>query len=279
MVRIIVLAALAAIVLLAGWATLIEPRQLKWREYRVEPENWPVELAPLTIAVLSDLHVGGPSVSLAALSRIVERTNASGPDIVALAGDFILAPMLIGGTRIDPEPIAEVLGGIRARLGVFAVLGNNDWWFDGERVARSLERAGIVVLENRAVELDVGGRSLWVAGLADDMTRSPDAERALRRVPEGDPAIVVMHDPAAFAEVPSGPYVSIAGHTHGGQVRVPLVGPLWIPSRAPRRWARGHIIEDGRHLVVTAGGGMSILALRFNCPPEIVVITVQAPSR
>ena len=277
--RIIGLAAVVAVALLVVWAAWIEPGQLKLREVRVEPENWPAELAPLTIAVLSDLHVGSPSVSLERLSKIVERTNAAAPDVIALAGDFMPGAMLVGGTRIAPEAIAERLGGLRARHGTFAVLGNNDWWFGGERVARSLAGAGIVVLENRAVEIDLGGGSVWVAGLADEMTRSPDAAGTLARVRAGEAAIVLMHDPAAFAGVPSGPYVSIAGHTHGGQIRPPFVGPLWVPGRAPRRWAHGHVVEDGRHLVVSAGVGTSIMPLRLNAPPELVVITVQAPRR
>ena len=279
MFRIIGLAALVAITLLVVWSAWIEPRQLELREWRVEPERWPVEIAPLRIAVLSDLHVGSPSVSLERLSEIVERTNASAPDIIAVAGDFMLGRMLFGCTRVAPEPIAEVLGGLRARYGAFAVLGNNDWWFDVARVARSLEGAGIVVLENRAVEIDLGGTSVWVAGIADDMTRSPDVAGALSQVRAGDAAIVVMHDPAGFAEVPRGPYVSIAGHTHGGQIRPPFVGPLRVPSRAPRRWTYGHIVEDGCHLVVSAGVGTSILPLRFNMPPEIVLLTVQTPRR
>lgn len=279
MFRKIVLAVLLAIALLVVWAVWIEPHRFELRELVVEPRDWPAARPPFKIAVLSDLHVGSPSVSLVTLSEIVGRTNLAQPDIGVLAGDFMVGTTLVGAERIAPEPIAEVLSGLRARYGVFAVLGNHDWWFGGERVALSLERAGITVLENRAVEVTTADGPVWVVGIADDISRIPDVASALSEVRSGDAAIILMHDPATFAAVPSGPYVSIAGHTHGGQVRLPFVGALWVPSRAPRRWIYGHIVEDGRHLVVSAGIGTSIFPVRFNMPPEIVVLTVQAPNR
>ena len=169
MIRILALVAAAGIALVVVWSAWVEPHRFTLRQSSIEPADWPADLAPLTVALLSDLHVGSPSVSLQALSNIVERVNAAAPDIIVLAGDFVLGQPLIGGKRIDPEPIAGVLAGLQAPHGVYAVLGNHDWWFGGARVAQSLEAAGIVVLENRAVEIDVGGASVWVAGIADTM--------------------------------------------------------------------------------------------------------------
>jgi predicted MPP superfamily phosphohydrolase len=261
----------------AAWASLIEPRMHVVRERAVSPAGWPADVPAMRVAVIADPHVGTAHMTLDRLSEIVADTNALRPDLVLLAGDYI-ASMLRWYDLVPPELIAERLAALRAPLGVVAVLGNHDWWFDGPRVTDAIRRTGIPVLENDTLPLTWHGRRVWIACIADDTTRRPDVRSTMRRIPTGEPALALMHDPATFAAMPLGPYVSIAGHTHGGQVWLPGVGALVTPGRAPRRWAYGHIEENGKHLVVSAGLNTSIVPVRLNMPPEILLLTIAAPD-
>jgi predicted MPP superfamily phosphohydrolase len=175
---------------------------------------------------------------------------------------------------VEPEPTAAALRELRAPLGVFAVLGNHDWWYDGARVGRALEGAGIRVLEDSAIPVLVNGRRLWIAGVSDAMTRPANISRALAAVPEDAPVIVLTHSPDVFPRMPARVLLTLAAHTHGGQVNLPLLGRLIVPSRYGARYAIGHIHEDGRDLFVNPGLGTSIIPVRFQVPPEISLVTV-----
>jgi predicted MPP superfamily phosphohydrolase len=185
--------------------------------------------------------------------------------------------------------VAAELARLRAPLGVYAVLGNHDWWLDGPRITAALSGARITVLENSAAELRPG---LWIAGLADARTRHPDPVRALAGVPADATVLAMTHNPDVFPRVPARVALTVAGHTHGGQVRVPILGAPVVPSHdgiaalcAPgcagwahgQRFAAGHIVEDGRHLFVTTGVGTSSYAVRLGVPPEIAVLALNPP--
>ncbi|HYD99291.1 MAG TPA: metallophosphoesterase, partial [Alphaproteobacteria bacterium] len=205
------------------------------------------------------------------LRAVVDATNALEPDLIVLLGDYVINGV-VGGTIIPIGPIAEELRRLQAPLGTVAILGNHDWWTDGPAIVAALEGAGITVLENRALRLERPGGAVWLAGIADDTTRAPDVPGTLAQVTDAGPVIVLAHDPASFADVPARPVVTLSGHTHGGQIFLPLLGAPMVPGRAPRRWAYGHIVEAGRDLIVSAGIGTSILPIRINMPPEIVVV-------
>jgi len=205
------------------------------------------------------------------VSSVVRRINALRPDIVLLLGDYVIHGVLFGRFA-TPEATAKVLGGIRAKYGVFAVLGNHDWWLDGPRIQSALQSNGIHVLENRAHRLEMAGGPVWIAGIADDSTRDPDPAGTLRHIPAGEPVIVFAHDPAIFRDVPGRATVTVAGHTHGGQIYLPWIDALVVPGRAPRRHAHGLIEENGKAMFVTSGLGTSIIPVRINMPPEIALI-------
>jgi predicted MPP superfamily phosphohydrolase len=264
---------LSIAVALLGWAVLIEPGQVVAREVRVPIARWPEGLGPVRIAAIADVHAGAPHMTLDALRGIVVTVNAAHPDLIVLLGDYVIHG-IIGGRFIEPEPIATVLGRLSAPLGVLAVTGNHDWWYDGKRVTAALEAAGIQVLEDVAVPVPIHGRPVWIAGVGDTWTRRADISRALDAVPAGDPVIVVTHNPDIFPSVPGRVLLTLAGHTHGGQVDLPLLGRLVVPSRYGPRYAIGHVREDGRDLFVTPGLGTSILPVRFRVPPEISLLTV-----
>lgn len=252
---------------------LVEPGWVVTRETRLPIARWPAALGSLRIVAISDLHTGAPHVTVEKVADVVARVNAAHPDLVVLLGDYVIHGVL-GGHFVEPERTAAALRGLAAPLGIFAVLGNHDWWYDGDRVGRALADAGIRVLEDSAVRLDTRGGPLWLAGVSDLYTRPADVRRALAAVPENAPVILLTHNPDVFVHVPARVLLTVAGHTHGGQVNLPIFGRLIVPSQFGERFAIGHVREDGRDLFVTPGIGTSIVPVRFGVPPEISVLTV-----
>jgi predicted MPP superfamily phosphohydrolase len=257
------------------WGFFIEPRFcLLERTAEAHPRGWPKELDGLRVALISDLHAGSPYVGTARIKGLVERVNAAKPDLIVLLGDYVIQGVA-GGTFMPPEDIAGLLKELKAPLGVYAVLGNHDWWLDGPRVRDALAGRGIKVLENEAVRLERGGRAFRLLGLADQIERKPDTVAPLKGVPESEPVIALVHEPDYFPEIPERIALTLAGHTHGGQVRLPIAGSLIVPSDYGQRFVRGLIKEGGRLLYVTTGVGTSIIPVRFGVPPEYVILTLR----
>jgi len=263
------------LVALAGWGFWWEPASLSTREYDLVLPGWPAAAGDLRIAVLADLHTGSPPNDLDKLQEVVDATNRAPPDLILLAGDFVIQGV-VGGQFVEPEASARVLRSLQATLGVYAVLGNHDWWLDGARVRKALEDEGIPVLEDRAIPLLCNRRPFWLAGVSDFWEAAHDVRRALTGVDEASPVIVVTHNPDVFPEIPDRVALTIAGHTHGGQVAVPGLGRPVVPSQFGERYAIGHVVEGGRHLFVSTGIGTSILPVRFRVPPEISMITLRS---
>jgi uncharacterized protein len=257
-------AAAAAGLAYAGW---IEPRRLVTVRRTLQLPRWPQALDGLRLGLLSDLHAGPPHAGLAPIARAVERLNEEAPDAMLLLGDYVDAHPLWGG-RVAPELVARELSALEAPLGTYAVLGNHDWKQAGDHMWTALHNAGIDVLENRVVHTG----DVYIAGLADLRHRRPDLPSALAGVPAGAPVVLLSHDPDVFPFVPDRIAITLSGHTHGGQVAIPGLRRFAIPSRYGERYARGHMVEDGRHLYVTSGLGTSGLPLRLFAPPEVVVL-------
>ncbi len=274
----IVFGTIGIIVAISVWAVAIEPGFLFVDEIEISSPQWPADHRPIRIALVADLQIGSPHNDLERVDQVVTEVNASHPDLILLLGDFV-STFVLGNKVVPPEPIVQKLAALRAPLGSHAILGNHDWWFDGERVRRSLEANGIPVLENQVAVIGEGADRFALAGLADDKTRMPEVAKTLAQVPDGMPLIVVTHDPVQFADIPDRAAVTFAGHTHGGQIYIPFFGAPWIPSRAPRRWAYGHIVDGGRYLFVSAGIGTSILPIRLNMPPAIEIVTLRSAAK
>lgn len=269
-----VLQAILALMFLAGglgfYAAEIEPAGIQVRRYTVTVEA--PALKGLRVAVISDLHAGAPHVDLAKIDRIVAMTNAQKPDLILLTGDYSVGRMM-GAQRIRIRDIAAHLKPLRARLGVYAVIGNHDRWRDPGRVFRSFPANGIAVLENRS--LAMGG--FWLTGIGDDHTHASDPARALRNVPKGATALCFTHSPDAFAGLSRTCGLTVAGHTHGGQVWLPLLGrpAVMIASDFGQRYAIGTVQENGRTLFVSPGIGTSNLPIRLGVPPEISLLEIR----
>jgi uncharacterized protein len=271
--KIILFASLCCLAFLALWAFVIEPSRLVLRESRITLPSWPANFKGLRIAVISDLHAGSPHITLDKIHQIVEATNAAQPDLILLPGDFVIGGVP-GGNFMGPEVFAPALKSLSARFGVFATLGNHDWWYNGQRVKKSLENAGLTVLENDAAMIERDGAAIWVVGIGDKWEGKPDIASAMSKVGAGAPVIAFTHNPDIFPSIPARVALTIAGHTHGGQVALPVLGRPIVPSDFGERYAAGHIVEGSKHLFVTTGVGTSILPVRFRVPPEISLLTI-----
>jgi predicted MPP superfamily phosphohydrolase len=273
----IVLVTAAALVVPALWALWLEPASLSIAEHRIGLD-WP-HARPLRLAVLTDLHVGSPFNGLSKLRDAVDRTNAASPDIVCILGDLVIQGV-VGGRFVTPEAIAQELQRLRPRAATVAVLGNHDGWLDHARVRHALVGAGITMVEDTAIKLATDGGPVWMAGVSDLWTGRHDLDAALSAVAaDGAPVVLLSHNPDIFPSVPHRVALTLAGHTHGGQVRLPFVGAPIVPSRFGQRFASGHVVEGGRHLFVATGVGTSILPVRFRVPPSVTLLTLAPAAR
>ena len=255
------------------WAFFIEPNRLVVRHQTIQIAEWPKELSGIRIAVISDIHAGSRFIDDDKLRLIVRRTNELQPSLILILGDYRTGR---GRDTHPPERFALILKDLNAPLGVYSVLGNHDWWFDGKRVREALEANGIRVLDDESTELRLPTGSFWLVGLADLWTRPQRIEPTIAQIPQNSPIIAITHNPDIFPRVPPRVQLLLAGHTHGGQVRFPLIGTVVQASDYGERYVRGHVFEQNHHLFVTTGIGTSIVPVRFSVPPEIVMLTIES---
>lgn len=268
----------AGVLGVAAWAVAIEPRLLRVRRRELAVPNWSEGLDGLRVAVLADLHAGAPPVDQRRLHEIVAKVNAQAPEVVVILGDF-LAHHGPFADPLEPEAVIAPLAAFDAPLGVFAVLGNHDWPHGGERLIRAGADAGMRVLDNQAAKVLRRGRHpLWLAGIADAASRIPDLSLALGAIVDEAPVLALTHSPDIFPDVPPRVSLTLAGHTHGGQVRLPLITRRVVPSRFGNRYLRYHVEEEGRHLFVSPGIGTAGLPIRFRAPPEVTILTLRRAS-
>jgi predicted MPP superfamily phosphohydrolase len=272
----------SSLVSTAAYATAIEPERLVTTTYRLTPPGW--HSGRMRVVAIADLHAGGPNMTVEHIARTVDQTNALAPDLVVLLGDYFANHYFV--TEHVPNAIwAGEFARLRPPLGVWAILGNHDWWYDVTGVRRALADVGIPVLENRAVMLGEGSRRFWLAGLGDQLAHrlgrklfrgEDDLPGTLAQVTTADPVILLAHEPDIFPQVPDRVSLTLCGHTHGGQIRIPLIWPALVPSQYGARFAYGHIVEAGRHMIVSGGLGTSFAPVRLGVPPEIVHVEIGA---
>jgi predicted MPP superfamily phosphohydrolase len=277
----------------AAYGFGVEPLlRLRVARYEISPPQWPAGFQ-LKIAVIADLHACDPWMSLEHIEAIVERTNALDADIIVMLGDYVAGHRHV--TRyIAAGEWAAVLAGLKAPLGVHAILGNHDWWSDkavqqqgqGPTIARrALETAGIPVYENDAVRLTKAGRLFWLAGLGDQLAYLParrfrpvkrigvdDLAATLAKVTDDAPVVLLAHEPDVAMRVPARVALQLSGHTHGGQIRLFGWSPM-VPSRYGNLLAYGHM-RMKCDVIVSGGLGCSIMPFRLGVPPEIVLVTL-----
>lgn len=268
------LGAAAITVCTAGHAWRIAPYRLRYPEIDMPLRGLAPSFAGMRIAQVSDLHAGR-STPLSFIASAVEELNRMAPDIVVLTGDFV------SHSRRHVVELCEVLARLRSRA--FAVLGNHDYsetletWASDE-VARALEAglsaAGITVLRNSAVAIQHDDGRLWLVGLDDIWTDTFDPAAAFSAVSVDEPVIALAHNPdSLYALAPFGPQWILAGHTHGGQIRLPLLGAMVLPLEN-KHLVAGHFRLGQTRMYVTTGLGARIM-VRFRCPPEVPVFTLR----
>lgn len=283
---------IASMAALSGYAFAVEPlARLNVTRYSLTPPGWTPGLK-LRVVALADIHACEPWMPASRIASICRQANNLGGDVTVLLGDYA-AGMNFVTRYVDSSEWAKSLATLTAPLGVHAVMGNHDWWEDktAQRNGRgptfghkALQDVGINVYSNRAVRLEKEGQGFWIAGLEDQLALVPgkkwqrqrmkgldDLEGTLAQVSDGDPVILLAHEPDIFPSVPSRVALTLSGHTHGGQVRLLGYAPV-VPSRFGDRYAYGHMVENDCNLIVSGGLGCSLAPVRFGVPPEIVVI-------
>jgi len=248
---------------------VVETRRLRITRRTVDVPRLPEPFSGMTVAILADIH-HGPLVGLGFVRRIVRETNGLAPDVIALVGDYVYR-----GRRYI-EPCGAELARLRARLGVCSVLGNHDHWDGAAEVRSALADANIRRLDNDGVWLEKDGARLRVCGVGDLWEDEQDLDAALGDCRDDETALLLCHNPD-YVEGLRDRRVGLVlcGHTHGGQVSIPFVGPPIVPSRYGKKYAAGLVRTPHTQVYVSRGLGTISVPVRFNCRPEIVFLTLR----
>jgi predicted MPP superfamily phosphohydrolase len=270
-----------------SYAYFIETDRLVVNYSEIKVKTWNPAFDGLKIVMLSDIHGGSKNITREKLRYVVEVTNGLDADVVVLLGDYVSQPRG-ANERMPMREVADAIAGIRAKYGVFAVLGNHDGAYGDAVVAGELSRVGYRVLQNEVAAIERNGSSLRLFGLKDHMKIGrwkdfSDLTKDILAAGGGSGDVVVLeHSPDILPVITGDLSISddlkliLAGHTHGGQVWFPIIGSPVIPSSFGQKYARGHICENNVDMFVTTGIGTSILPIRFMMPPEIVVLTIRS---
>ncbi len=263
------------LLLLGFWMFAVEPGWVHWRERRIDDPTPDGRLDGFTIALLSDLHIDDRM--LEKLPELVAKINARRPDLILLGGDFVNGD----GRGADAETLTEPLRVLHAPCGVFAVPGNHDYQRGLAGLEKALAAANIRMLYDEAVV--IGGPRGDALNLIGFDYRDNTLHQAQNRIQpllsEKLPNLVLTHTPDVFPDFPDTVFLTLAGHTHGGQLTLPFFGALLCPARNGRRYIYGEIDEAGKKMIVTSGLGASSVRIRLNMPPEVVFITLKAAAK
>ena len=253
----------------AVWGVLVRRRWVRVRELTIPVARLPAAFDGYRVAQLSDLHVGS-HCPRERVDRWVERVNALSVDLVALTGDYVTS-----GVRYH-EDIAGALGELSAADGVFAVMGNHDYYGDGEPLMTLMREGGIRLLRNEHVRVHRGEEALVVAGVDDIYTKRIDIDATMEGIALGETVLMLAHDPRSFPELAErGCSLVLSGHTHWGQVGVPFLSALFNYARLMTPYhADRHTLGDAE-LYVHPGLGTTGPPVRLGTAPELTVITLR----
>lgn len=270
--------------LLVAYAYFIEPRQFVVVEETLIVPNWDPALDGFRVVAISDIHAGSNYAPIERLRHVVQKANEQNPDLIVLLGDYVSessrgrrnAPEGTDGTdlKIPANEIADALQGFSARYGVYAIIGNHDWYHNEQKIHRELERVGIDVLNNEVAFVPVGDRIVRLWGIEDLWKNRRVPPEPFSTLSEKRNVIAITHNPDSLLSAPTGLSIMFAGHSHGGQINFPIFGPF-APFNDPR-FMDGQAVVDGKHVYVTSGVGTSVIPIRWRVPPEIAVVTLRS---
>lgn len=250
---------LILVLLLLFYMVFVEPNILVIKKMTIKSDE-----APKTrIVFVSDFHLS--KFAGKRLKRIVNKVNEQNADIIISGGDYVINH----NTKIsmDMDYAASIISKMKSKYGIYSVLGNHDYYEDSKYIKNNLEKYGIKILENSNYKLDINGKPLYIAGISDMQTTMIDLDKALKNTEK--PIVLVSHSPDITPFAKNRVNLILSGHTHGGQIRIPLYGAVIVPSKYGKRYESGFLENI---VYVTKGLGTSIIKMRFNCLPEIVVI-------
>lgn len=270
-------AAAAGVLVVAADGILLAPNLPRIVRQEFHLQRWPERLNGFTVAVLSDFHYD-PYFSIHPLHAAIPMVNRLHPDLIALVGDFVSVPAFGDDKKgaLNAEPCARLLRQMTAPHGLWAVMGNHDDGTDPEHVTRALQAQNIQVLANQSQPIDQDGAHFWLAGVNDVMSGTADLSKTMRGIPSGEAVILLAHEPDFADEAAEFPIdLQLSGHSHGGQIRLPFLPPLYLPELAKKYiWGTYHIGPLTLH--TSAGLGTIGVPMRLNCPPEITLLTLRS---
>lgn len=283
-------------IFLAFIAFWYEPRSLVVKEVKIESPHWHGK--PIRIALISDIHADNFHMPLSRVKSIVAQTNSLNPDLVFLGGDYagghfgeshLPKVKFHNRSREDNQlhrdeiiafnPLAE-----NTRLGAIAIMGNHDCWWSCDETRKAFSQTKVAFLENRNLHIQQLGWDFWVIGLEDDYSQRPDYRFQFSQIPSGADVLTLAHNPRlfnlpeasmVFSSRSNSPNIQFSGHSHGGQVRFPIIGAPVTSTLYTEETIDGFMIENSRALIVTSGLGETGLPVRFGTPPEIMVIELK----
>jgi predicted MPP superfamily phosphohydrolase len=270
------LTAAAGVGAIAIDSTLFEPNRPRIVRVDLLLRRWPERLDGFTVALLSDFHYD-PHFSAHPIHAAIGMVNEHHPNLIALTGDFVSLPLFGDEQEAarSAEPCAQLLKQMKSTHGLWAVMGNHDYYTNPRTVTSALEAEGIHVLANTSSAIEVDGARFWLAGVNDVQSRTANLDETLRGVPKDEPTILLAHEPDYADHVARFPVdLQLSGHSHGGQVRLPVVGPLYLPELA-RKYVMGLYRIGNLSLYTNPGLGTVGLPVRWNCPPEITLFTLR----
>ena len=248
-------------------AALSEPYMLTIEHKRIKLTRMPKVFDGFRIVQLSDVH-HGPFSSREQIERAVETANRLQPDIIALTGDYI------SKERHYAAPCAEMLGKLKARFGVYAVLGNHDHWVDAPLLTDLFRAEGITVLINEGMRFEQNGETFWIAGVDDSMVGLEDISLALAGAGQDEMKLLLAHNPIVLRRaVRASVDLVLSGHTHGGQV---AIRGERSSARPRKRALQGLWREGNTQIYVNRGLGTVVLPIRYGCPPEISLLELRS---
>lgn len=264
-------------VVVAADSVLLAPNYPRVVRREIVLRRWPERLNDFKIALLSDFHYD-PYFSAHPLKAAIGMVNDLRPDLIALTGDFVSLPLFSRNDEkaaLAADPCANLLRQMKAPHGLWAVLGNHDYFTDPDHVTTSLHSQGIRVLANQSIAIEQNGARFWLAGVNDVLSETAILDDTLKPIPRDEATVLLAHEPDYADYVSRFPVdLQLSGHSHGGQIRLPFARPLYLPDMA-KKYVWGLYQIGPLTLYTNPGLGTVAVPVRLNCPPEITLLTLR----